>query len=424
MSLVLPACIVSAATLGSWPVPTAELNNHRHMPLVGIGTASRLDSESIYNALHAGFRLIDSAQAEEWYSETEAARGLKKFIEVDGGRREDVWITTKIHPRNIGYERTMQAFPRSLRVFDTDYIDLVLLHYPRCWPGLCGHEHVETGTFVDTWRALEDLVERGSIKSIGVSNFGVHELQQLVDAAKIKPSVVQHWMDPFHQDRTVRNFCTENNIHYTSYSTLGNQWQYRSEWGMHGNPIFVSDVISDIAKKMEWSNVQVVLAWALQQGVSVVPRAARLEHIAANAQLFAFDESGGDLLPIGKLDQSDIEAINMLDGQLPKDVPKPKPKPKQATSGKKKVKVDAKITNKLSEKLDLFWLDLKRHEELLFAAVDAGETKSFKTFVGHNFAITNHGVIREEFSIESSSPEQHFVLTLDGISSTDARSEL
>lgn len=215
---MLVACLhVAMATQPA----TLKLNTGYDMPMVGIGTAAALGRSEVNVALEAGYRLIDTAQAVEWYREDEAGAGLHMFLSgaSNTGKlsRGDFFVTTKMHPRNLGYESTLKAFKTTPENLQTDYVDLFMLHYPRCWPSLCDNKEPE-GTFLDSWRAMEKLVEDGKIRSLGVSNFEVNDLQELLAAAKIKPAVVQNWMDPFHQDRHTRDFCKTHGIHYQSYS--------------------------------------------------------------------------------------------------------------------------------------------------------------------------------------------------------------
>lgn len=229
-----------------------------------------------------------------------------------------------MHPRHHGKTAAPTSIERSRKQLGVDTIDLVMLHYPRCWPQLCGDNHVEEGTFYDSWRALEVLVDAGVVRALGVSNFDTTELAALHDFARVKPSVVQNWMDPFHHDATLRQFCADKGIVYQAYSSLGEQWRHRARTDDFGpNPVFGHPTLSKIATQKGWSVPRVVLAWSLQRNAAVIPRSSTPEHICANAaELFGGCGDGRDsgvgsrLLTSGVLTESELRQIDRLDGAL------------------------------------------------------------------------------------------------------------
>ena len=165
-----------------------------HMPRLGFGTAglgSRTE-EAVSAALAAGYRLIDTAQAGEWYREDSVGAALHK----SAVRREQVFITTKIHPRHLGYDVTTARIRVSLRALDTHYLDLLLLHYPECWGNLCDGMQ-PAGTWKESWRALEAAHREGTVRSLGVSNFDAGQVRELLAWAQVPPSVVQAGSDPY-----------------------------------------------------------------------------------------------------------------------------------------------------------------------------------------------------------------------------------
>lgn len=170
-------------------------------------------------ALQSGYRLIDSAQAREWYREDLV--GLA--IAGSGVPRSNLFLTSKLHPRHLGREATLRQFDQSLRDLNTDYLDLFLLHYPMCWGTLCGGKDPE-GTWKDSWRALEELYDAGKARAIGVSNFDVSQLSELRQWARVQPAVVQRNSDVFSADRAARAFTRSAGWQYEAYSSLGSQW--------------------------------------------------------------------------------------------------------------------------------------------------------------------------------------------------------
>ena len=180
---------------------TAEyvtLRSGARMPRVGFGTAGlgERTGEAVRSALAAGYRLLDSAQAREWYREDLVGEALA----ATALPREDVFVTTKIHPRHLGYEQTAARVAHSLHELHTDRVDLLLLHYPSCWGDLCGGV-APAGTWRESWRALEAAKAAGQASALGVSNFDAAQLLELLAWAKEPPDVVQAHSDPFSQAR-------------------------------------------------------------------------------------------------------------------------------------------------------------------------------------------------------------------------------
>ncbi len=168
------------------PPPPLQLSTGALMPAVGFGCAGRLRKPVLLNAIEAGYTLFDTAQAKEWYLESE----LGDAIAESRVNRSSLFITTKIHPRDLGEARTLAALPRSLRALRTSYVDALLLHYPRCFGDLCA-ERAE-GTWRESWRALEALHAQGFARAIGVSNFGEAELTELLAFATVRSPTHHH----------------------------------------------------------------------------------------------------------------------------------------------------------------------------------------------------------------------------------------
>ena len=129
------------------------------MPIVGFGCAGRLDRRTLSHAFAAGYKMFDTSQAAEWYDEAELGEALAS----SGVNRSEIFLTSKLHPRDHGEASTLRSFPTSLRHLRTTYLDAFLLHYPRCFGNLCGGSTPE-GTWRDSWRAMETLYERGEVR--------------------------------------------------------------------------------------------------------------------------------------------------------------------------------------------------------------------------------------------------------------------
>ena len=264
-----------------------------------------------------GVRLIDSAQAKEWYDEARVGKGLRfhlhRQLETNLHHQHDpVVVVTKIHPRSFAADKMQAAILRSKRELygseDAKAIDVVLIHSPFCWPNHCTPEE-ERISWKEGWRNLERSMSDGHVLSIGVSNFGVSELKELLRISNTKVSVIQNWMDPFHQDREVRQIAEEHGIVYMAYSSFGTQWEGK----FHGaNPVFTDDILHEIANKHGVTISSVVLSWLLQEGVIAIPRSEKTEHIRENAAPIVEGKDKGGLRVF--LDDSDMELIRNLDG--------------------------------------------------------------------------------------------------------------
>ncbi len=172
------------------------------MPRVGFGTAGLGDgtATAVRAALAAGYTLLDSAQAREWYREDLVGQALRDAPVP----RHALFITSKIHPRHLGFDASAARLASSLAELQTDYLDLLLLHYPECWGDLCGGV-APAGTWRESWRALEAMHAAGSVRALGVSNFDAAQLRQLLAWARVPPAVVQAHSDPFAQARASCN---------------------------------------------------------------------------------------------------------------------------------------------------------------------------------------------------------------------------
>ena len=284
----------------------ATLSNGVSMPLVGFGCAGKVPRGPLGEAFEAGFRLFDTAQAGEWYLEEELGAALNS----SGVPRSSVFLTSKLHPRDLGERRTRDAVQLSLKRLGTDYLDAFLLHYPRCWGSLCGEGYEPEGTWRDSWRALEALYERGVLRAIGVSNFAPADLSELLGVARVRPHLVQSWMDPLHAERTLRALCLEHDVQFQAYSTLGTQHQTAL------NPVLKHPLLGQIARELGRSAGQVALRWALQNGAAVIPRSRRRARMEANLAVFDFS-----------LSEAQMRDIDALDGTDPRLVRAPPPPP-------------------------------------------------------------------------------------------------
>lgn len=253
------------------------LNNGLEMPILGLGVFQVTDEveceRSVYDALQAGYRLIDTAAS---YG-NEAAVG--KAIKRSGIPRKELFITTKLWVSDAGYENTKIAFDRSMKRLQLDYLDLYLIHQPY-------------GDIYGSWRAMEELYAQGAIKAIGVSNFHPDRLIDLILHNKVVPAVDQVETHPFNQQIAAAKFMKEHNVQIESWGPLSEG----------RNNIFENPELVSVAKEHNKSVAQVILRWLIQRGVVVIPKSVRKERIIENINIFDF-----------MLSQKDTDAIAILD---------------------------------------------------------------------------------------------------------------
>ncbi len=261
---------------------TITLNNGIEMPRLGLGVFRVEDSSELINAVKAaiknGYRSIDGASI---YGNEEAmGEGIREGIKEAGISREDLFITSKVWNADLGYESTIAAYEASLNRLGVDYLDLYLIHWP-----------VE-GKYKEAWKALEYLYKEGRVKAIGVSNFQVHHLQDLLGNAEIKPVINQVELHPYLSQKKVREFCKENDIQVEAWSPL-----------MAGNGLLENEILKEIAKKYNKTVAQLVLRWDLQSQVVTIPKSTNERRLIENIDVFDFNLSKVDIDKIDSLNQ-------------------------------------------------------------------------------------------------------------------------
>ncbi|AIE61485.1 aldo/keto reductase [Bacillus methanolicus] len=253
------------------------LNNGVEMPLLGFGVYQIQNAneceQCVYDAIMAGYRLIDTAAS---YLNEEA---VGKAIKRSGVPREELFITTKLWVQDAGYESTKKAFERSLERLQLDYLDLYLIHQP-------------FGDVYGSWRAMEELYREGKIRAIGVSNFQMDRLVDLIIHNEVIPAVNQVETHPFCQQIESAKLMKEYNVQIESWGPFA-----EGRNNMFGNEILVS-----IAEKYNKSVAQVILRWLTQRGVVAIPKSVRKERIIENFNIFDFELSHEDMERIATLD--------------------------------------------------------------------------------------------------------------------------
>ncbi|BDR56128.1 aldo/keto reductase [Xylocopilactobacillus apis] len=247
---------------------TFTLNNGIKIPQVGFGTWEIPDGEEAYNstkwALEAGYRHIDTALVYE------NEKSVGKAIKDSGIPRSEVFITTKQPAENKSYDQALKDFDQSLKNLGIDYVDLYLIHAPWPWD-LAGKRYNQEN--LDVWKAFTEIYQSGRAKAVGVSNFDVIDLQNILDNSKLKPAVNQIQYYIGFTEPKISKFCKDNDILVEAYSPL-------ATGKMLNNP-----QVKEIAAKYGVTTAQLALRFVLENGVLPLPRSTKKDHIVDNTNL-------------------------------------------------------------------------------------------------------------------------------------------
>jgi 2,5-diketo-D-gluconate reductase A len=255
-------------------VNTRVLADGNEIPLLGLGVWQVPDGaecvDAVRWALELGYRHIDTAQA--YGNEESVGQGLRE----SGVPREDVFITTKFFP---SLTDPLAEAERSLERLGLDYVDLYVVH----WPG---------GGPTWAWPGMEQAREAGHARSIGVSNFGVDQLRELLAVATVPPVVNQVQYSPYEYRKALLGWCSDNEIALEAYSTLGT------------GRYLTSETVAEIARRHEYTPAQVLLRWCIERGIPVIPKSTHRERIAENGDLFGFQLSDEDVAELDGPDRT------------------------------------------------------------------------------------------------------------------------
>lgn len=254
-----------------------QLNNGVIMPILGFGVYQIEDpavcEQAVYDALMAGYRMIDTAAA--YMNEDAVGRAIKR----SGVDRKDIFLTTKLWIQDAGYESAKKAFAKSLTRLGVDYLDLYLIHQP-------------FGDVYGSWRAMEELYKEGKTRAIGVSNFAPDRLVDLIAHNEIVPAVNQVETNPFCQQQESSRIMAENKVQIQSWAPFAEG----------KNDLFSNAVLTGLAVKHGKSVAQVVLRWLIQRNVVVIPKSVRKDRIEENFNVFDFTLAQEDMESIAALD--------------------------------------------------------------------------------------------------------------------------
>ncbi|CAH1251069.1 AKR1A1 [Branchiostoma lanceolatum] len=291
--------------------PAVRLCTGASMPLLGLGTwrARQNDCyQAVKTALETGYRHIDTAEL--YQNEKEIGQALKENFAA-GLKREEVFVTSKLWNNCHHPEDVLPAFQRSLTDLGLDYLDLYLMHCPVAYArGDKFFPFDDKGQaitldihFMETWKAMENLVDAGLVKAIGVSNFNISQMEEVMTNGRIKPAVNQVESHPYLGCHRLLESCTANGVILTAYCPIGRPGSQEAE--QYGVGSLLEDtVIMDISKKHGKTPAQVCLKWQIQRNVVVIPKSVTPARIKENSQLFDFELSGDEMSAINKLDKN------------------------------------------------------------------------------------------------------------------------
>lgn len=260
---------------------TVTLHNGVAMPGLGLGVFKVEEGPTVVQAVKAaianGYRSIDTAAI--YGNEQTVGQGIREALAENGLSREDIFVTSKVWNSDLGYEATLAAYETSLQKLGLEYLDLYLIHWP------------VKGKYKDAWRALEHLYEAGKVKAIGVSNFLIHHLQDVMTDAKIKPMINQVELHPRLTQKELLSFTREHGIQLEAWSPL-----------MQGE-LLDNEVLKEIGAKYGKSVAQVILRWDVQHGIVTIPKSIKEHRIVENASIFDFELSPAEMKQIDALNE-------------------------------------------------------------------------------------------------------------------------
>ncbi|MDR9855841.1 aldo/keto reductase [Paenibacillus sp. VCA1] len=257
---------------------TVTLNSGHSMPWFGLGVYKVQEGQevvdSVKTAIASGYRSIDTAAL---YGNEE---GVGQAIRESGVPREELFITTKVWNSDQGYDSTFKAFETSITKLGLDYVDLYLVHWP------------VKGKYKETWRALEKLQQDGRVRSIGVSNFHIHHLEDVMKDANVKPAVNQVELHPLLNQAELREYCKSQGIQIEAWAPLAQ------------GHLLDNEVLKNIGAKYGKSTAQVILRWDIQNEIVTIPKSINPKRIVENADIFDFELTAEDMEQINGLNEN------------------------------------------------------------------------------------------------------------------------
>ena len=300
----------------------ADNTSVTHMPSVGLGLW-KVDpasvGELIHEAISVGYRHLDSAA--DYGNEAEVGKGIERVLASNRCHREDLWVTSKLWNTFHEPKYVRSAIEKTLRDLQLEYLDSYLIHFPISLAYVPPETRYPPGWFFDpdaqspsmraikipiaeTWGAMEELVDAGLVRTIGVCNFGVSLVRDLQAIARIQPSSLQVEMHPRLTQEKLLRFCDQEGIAVTAFSPLGAPSYVSLGMAKEGDSLIKHERIIEIADAVERTPAQVLLRWGVQRGTAVIPKTSQPKRLAENIALFDFSLSAEQMLIIDGLNEN------------------------------------------------------------------------------------------------------------------------
>lgn len=272
-----------------------KLSTGSTIPQLGLGTFKIRGQEIVHgvldSALAAGYRLFDTASV--YRNEEDIGKSLQMLLPQYGLTRQDIFITSKLGPRDQGGGKCRAACLQSLDRLQCSYLDLFLIHWPgsqKLRPEDPQHQRNRLGS----WTDMEQLLSEGKVRAIGVSNYMQRHLVEFEAAGMTVPAVLQSEFHPHLIQSDELAWCRKHGVHFQAYSSLGTS--------IENNKLLCDPVVKEIAESMQRTTAQVLLRWAIQQGIGVIPKSTNPQHIKENMDIFDFSLTEEDMKRLCKLD--------------------------------------------------------------------------------------------------------------------------
>lgn len=304
------------------PCTSVSVSNSKPMPSVGFGfwKVPNADAASlVVEAIKIGYRHLDCAA--DYGNEAEVGQGISNAIQSGLCQRDDLWVTSKLWNTFHRPEHVGPALKKSLHDLRLDYLDLYLIHFPIALQYVPIETRYPSGWFQDpsasqprmvpdsvrisdTWGAMEELVDQGLVKSIGISNFGTSLIRDLLSYCRIRPTVLQVESHPYLVQSKLLRYCQSESIAYTAFSPLGAPSYVPLGMATESESVLARPEVIEIARKHGKTPAQVVLRWGVQRGTAVIPKSSRPERLKENLSIADFELSAAEMDIIQGMDQN------------------------------------------------------------------------------------------------------------------------
>ncbi len=303
-------------------IPTHPVGADGEMPVIGLGLW-KIDrdqvADAVVEAIRAGYRHLDSAC--DYGNEKQVGEGIRRAMEEGLCTREELWVTSKLWNTYHHPDHVIMAMDQTLEDLGLDYLDLYLVHFPIAlefvpfetrYPPEWVHDPDDDIPMMkpaavplqDTWRAMETLVDSGLARHIGVCNYGVSLMRDLINYARIAPAVLQIESHPYLTQEKLIRFCTEQDVAVTAFSPLGALSYLELGMAEQAESVLQKPDVIAIADRLGKTPAQVVLRWGVQRGTSIIPKTSKPERLVENAALFDFELTAADMAAISALNRN------------------------------------------------------------------------------------------------------------------------